>query len=266
MDKIAFTGSPETGRLIQKASADSNLKKVTLELGGKSPNIIFADTNVDFAVTLAQVAIFSHGGQICSSGSRTFVEEKIYDEFVEKSVKKAQSIKAGNPMDPKTHHGPQVCKMQKDKILRMIETGKKQGCTVKCGGVSVEGQDGYYVQPTVLTDLRDDMEISQKEVFGPVQQIYKFKDISEVIDRANKTSYGLAAAVFTNDINKAISVANAVESGTVWVNTYFEQNPSCPFGGFKTSGIGRDLGEYALREYTQVKVVIMRLYDPTNKL
>ncbi|CAK8698547.1 aldehyde dehydrogenase, mitochondrial-like [Clavelina lepadiformis] len=263
VNKIAFTGSGVTGRKIQIAAAESNLKRVSLELGGKSPNIIFSDVNLDYAIQMAHTAIFSNNGQVCCAGSRTFVHEDIYDEFVKRSVKRAQEGQMGDPREFATEHGPQVSKVQKDKILGLLQSGKDQGATVLCGGGSVEDRKGYYVQPTVLTNLKDDMTVSKEEIFGPVQQIYKFKDVSEVIERANNTAYGLAAAVFTNDINKAMEIANSVEAGTVWVNCFFDMNPTAPFGGYKASGIGRDLSEYALREYTQVKVVTIKLNTPS---
>nr|XP_002127803.1 aldehyde dehydrogenase, cytosolic 1-like [Ciona intestinalis] len=262
VDKIAFTGSTLVGRQIQKDSAETNLKRVTLELGGKSPNIVFADADMDYAVKMAHDSVFMNAGQICCAGTRTFVHEDIYDEFVKRSVERAKQGRIGEPSDLEVEHGPQITKLQKDKILKYLEGGVKQGCKIECGGGEVKGK-GHFVQPTVLTNLTDDMTVSKEEIFGPVQQIYKFKDVSEVLKRANNTKYGLAAAVFTNDINKAMAISNGVEAGTVWVNCYFKMEPSYPFGGYKESGIGREQGEYVLHEYTEVKTVVMKI-DPTK--
>nr|XP_002127908.1 retinal dehydrogenase 1-like [Ciona intestinalis] len=261
VDKIAFTGSTLVGRQIQKDSAETNLKRVTLELGGKSPNIVFADANIDFAVEMAHVAVFFNNGQICCAGTRTYVHEDIYDEFVKRSVVRAKKGIVGSPTSLTTEHGPQINKLQKDKILKYLEGGVKQGCKIECGGGEIKGK-GHFVQPTVLTNLTDDMTVSKEEIFGPVQQIYKFKDVSEVLKRANNTKYGLAAAVFTNDINKAMAISNGIEAGTVWVNCYYKFDPCLPFGGYKQSGTGRELGQYALHEYTQVKTVAIKLNAP----
>ncbi|XP_039250169.2 aldehyde dehydrogenase 1A1-like [Styela clava] len=259
VDKIAFTGSGMTGRLIQKASADSNLKRVSLELGGKSPNIVFSDADVDEAVSLANTAVFTHNGQICCAGTRTFVQEDIYDEFVRKSVEKAKSLPSGDPSEITTVHGPLISKIQEDRVLGLLKSGVEEGAKVMCGGKKMEGKNGFYIEPTVFTDLRDDMRVSKEEIFGPVQQIYKFKDVDEVIERANNTRYGLAAAVITKDIDKVMAITNALQSGIVWVNCYFPLSPGAAFGGFKESGIGRDMSEYALSQYTEVKTVIMKI-------
>uniref|UniRef100_H2YAB5 Aldehyde dehydrogenase domain-containing protein n=1 Tax=Ciona savignyi TaxID=51511 RepID=H2YAB5_CIOSA len=257
VDKIAFTGSALVGRQIQKDSAETNLKRVTLELGGKSPNIVFADANLDYAVEMAHIAVFSNSGQICCAGTRTYVQEDIYDTFVKKSVERAKKGNIGSPSSLTTEYGPQISKLQKDKILKYLEGGVKEGCKIECGGVQVEGNNGHYIQPTVITGLTDEMTVTKEEIFGPVQQIYKFKDVSEVLKKANNTRYGLAAAVFTNDLNKAMTISNGVEAGTVWVNCYYKMGPTLPFGGYKESGFGRELGQYALHEYTEVKTVAM---------
>jgi len=258
VDKVAFTGSTEIGKIILQAAGKSNLKNVTLELGGKSPNIVFGDVNVDEAVELSHFALFFNQGQCCCAGSRTFVEESIYDEFVKKSVLRAQKRTVGNPMDNKTQQGPQVDNEQFEKIIDLIESGKEQGAKLNCGGKKV-GDKGYFIEPTVFSDVTDDMRIAKEEIFGPVQQIIKFKDVDEVIERANKTCYGLAAAVQTNDLNKALKVSNSLRAGTVWVNCYDVLNCQSPFGGFKMSGSGRELGEYGLQQYTEVKSVIIKV-------
>ena len=258
VDKVAFTGSTEVGRLIMTAAAQSNLKRVTLELGGKSPNIIFADTDLDVAVEGAHMGIFVNQGQSCCAGSRVFVEEKVYQQFVEKSVARAAKRRVGDPFDPTTDQGPQVDQSQFDRIMGYIESGRTEGATLACGGERV-GNRGYFIRPTVFADVHDDMKIAQEEIFGPVMSVIVFKDMDEVIARANKTDYGLAAGVWTTDIKKAHAVANGVRAGTVWVNCYHVLDTRAPFGGFKQSGMGRELGEYALHEYTEVKTVTLKL-------
>ncbi len=258
VDKVAFTGSTEVGRLIMTAAAQSNLKRVTLELGGKSPNIIFADTDLDAAVEGAHMGVFVNQGQSCCAGSRVFVEEKIYQQFVEKSVARAAKRRVGDPLDPSTDQGPQVDQSQFDRIMGYIESGRSEGATLACGGERV-GNRGYFIRPAIFCDVHDDMKIAQEEIFGPVMSVIAFKDMDEVIARANKTDYGLAAGVWTSDIKKAHAVANGVRAGTVWVNCYHVLDTRAPFGGFKQSGMGRELGEYALHEYTEVKTVTVKL-------
>ncbi|HEY7339150.1 MAG TPA: aldehyde dehydrogenase family protein [Bryobacteraceae bacterium] len=258
VDKVAFTGSTEVGHLIMEAAAKSNLKRVTLELGGKSPNIVFADTELDAAVDGAHFGLFFNHGQCCCAGSRVFVEEKIYDQFVEKSGARARKRTVGDPFDPTTEQGPQVDQTQMDKVLGYIESGRKEGAKLVCGGDRV-GDRGYFVQPTVFADVQDDMKIAREEIFGPVMSIIPFKSIDEVVERSNRTTYGLAAAVWTRDIQKAHSIANSLRAGTVWVNCYNVLDTRAPFGGFKQSGIGRELGEYGLQQYTEIKTVTVRL-------
>lgn len=258
VDKVAFTGSAETGRLILEAAAKSNLKRVTLELGGKSPNIIFHDTDLDEVVEGAHLGIFSNQGQVCCAGSRVFVEEKIYDQFVEKSVARARKRVVGDPFDPKTEQGPQVDQTQFDRVMGYIESGESEGAALACGGKRV-GNRGYFIEPTVFADVQDEMKIAKEEIFGPVMSVIPFKDLDEVIARANRTVYGLAAGVWTRDIKKAHAIANSVRAGTVWVNCYNVLDTRAPFGGFKQSGSGRELGEYGLQEYTEVKTVIAKL-------
>jgi len=258
VDKIAFTGSTEIGRLILQAAARSNLKKVTLELGGKSPNIIFQDTDLDEAVEGAHMGLFSNQGQVCCAGSRVFVEENIYDQFLEKSVARARKRVVGDPFDPKTEQGPQVDQSQFDRVTSYIESGVGEGAKLACGGKRV-GDRGYFIEPTVFGGVEDDMKIAREEIFGPVMSVIPFKSLDEVITRANRTIYGLAAGVWTRDIKKAHAIANSVRAGTVWVNCYNVLDTRAPFGGFKQSGTGRELGEYGLQQYTEVKTVIMKL-------
>jgi aldehyde dehydrogenase (NAD+) len=258
VDKVAFTGSTEVGRLIMEAAAKSNLKRISLELGGKSPNIIFADTDLDDAVEGAHLGLFVNQGQSCCAGSRVFVEETIYDEFVEKSIVRARKRRVGDPLDPRTDQGPQVSESQFDRIMGYIESGKREGATLACGGERV-GDRGYFILPTVFSNVRDEMKIAREEIFGPVMSIIPFKDMDEVIARANRTTYGLAAGVWTRDIKKAHAVANSMRAGTVWVNCYHVLDTRAPFGGYKQSGMGRELGEYGLQQYTEVKTVTLKL-------
>ncbi|CAK6950268.1 aldehyde dehydrogenase 1A1-like isoform X1 [Scomber scombrus] len=258
IDKVAFTGSTAVGKLIQKAAGHSNLKRITLELGGKNPNIVFADSDLEYAVEQAHSGLFFNQGQCCLAGSRVFVEEPIYEEFVRRSVERAESKVLGNPLLPGVDQGPQIDQKQFDKILELIESGKSEGARLECGG-SACGQQGLFIQPTVFSNVTDDMRIAKEEIFGPVQQMMCFRSIHEVIQRANATHYGLAAGVFTNDIDKALTVSSALQAGMVWVNCYNAMSVQCPFGGFKMSGNGRELGEYALQEYTEVKTVTIKI-------
>ncbi|XP_061172256.1 aldehyde dehydrogenase 1A1-like [Saccostrea echinata] len=260
VDKVAFTGSTEVGKLILQASGGVNIKRTTLELGGKSPNVIMDDADLDEAVKFAHNGVMVNSGQCCIAGSRTFVHEKIYDEFVAKSREMADKrlTATGDPFDPKTAQGPQVDEEQYNKILELIESGKKEGAKVESGGAAVGG-DGYFIKPTVFSGVTDNMRIAKEEIFGPVQQIFKFKTLDEAIERANATEYGLGAAIFTKSIDNALMFTQGVRAGTVWVNLYDVVNPQAPFGGFKMSGIGRELGEYGLSAYQEVKSVIMKI-------
>ncbi|KAB7501434.1 Aldehyde dehydrogenase, mitochondrial [Armadillidium nasatum] len=258
IDKVAFTGSTEVGHIIQKSAGASNLKRVTLELGGKSPNIVFKDADLEDAVEQSHFGLFFNQGQCCCAGSRIFVEEGVYDEFVERSVERAKKRIVGNPFDENTEQGPQVDEEQQNKILQLIESGKREGAKMLTGGTKV-GDKGYFVSPTVFADVKDNMKIATEEIFGPVQQIFKFKTIDEVIKRANDTKYGLAAAVFTKDLDKANLFAQGLRAGTVWINCYDVLNAQTPFGGFKMSGQGRENSEYGLRNYLEVKAVITKL-------
>jgi aldehyde dehydrogenase (NAD+) len=257
IDKIAFTGHVDTAKIIQKAAADT-LKRTTFELGGKSPNVIFADADMDEAVAGAFHAIYFHGGQCCTAGSRLFVENKIHQEFVERLAEKAKQRKVGDPLDPTTEQGPQVSQEQLDKILGYIDLGEKQGARLMTGGERV-GKNGFFVAPTIFDNVKDDMAIAKDEIFGPVVSVLPFKGVDEVIERANRTSYGLAAAVWTKDIDKAHLYAKKVKAGTVWVNCYHVVDTTTPFGGFKMSGQGRENGEAALDHYTEMKTVTVKL-------
>ncbi len=258
VDKVAFTGSTEVGKLIMQAAARTNLKRVTLELGGKSPNIVFADSDLDAAAEGAHFALFFNQGQCCCAGSRLFVEEKVHDEFVERFLKKVKKTKVGDPFDTATTQGPQVSQEQFDQVMRYIEAGKKAGAKMLTGGKRV-GTAGYFIEPTVFSGVQDEHQIACEEIFGPVMSIIPFKDIDEVIKRGNRSMYGLAAAVWTRDIAKAHRMAAELKAGTVWVNCYDVFDAAAPFGGFKMSGIGRELGEYALRNYTEIKTVTVAM-------
>jgi aldehyde dehydrogenase (NAD+) len=258
VDKVAFTGSTEVGKLIMQAAGRSNLKRVTLELGGKSPNIIFADSDLDAAVEGAHFALFFNQGQCCCAGSRLFVESHVHDEFVDKMVKRVKKTKVGDPFDPSTTQGPQVSQEQFDKVMGYIEAGKQGGAKMHTGGGRVGGK-GYFIEPTVFTNVKDEMKIACEEIFGPVMSIIPFRDVDDVIQRGNRTMYGLAAAVWTKDIKKAHRLAAELKAGTVWINCYDVFDAAAPFGGFKMSGIGRELGEYALRNYTEVKTVTVAM-------
>jgi len=257
IDKIAFTGHYETAKIIQKSAADS-LKRCTFELGGKSPNVVFADCNLEQAVEGCHHAIYFHGGQCCTAGSRLFVDEKIHKEFVERLAAMAGKRKVGNPLDAATEQGPQVSQEQMDKILGYVDLGKKQGAKLIAGGNRV-GDKGFFVEPTVFDAVRDDMAIAKDEIFGPVVSVLPFKSMEEVIQRANSTYYGLAAAIWTKDLDKAHTYAREVKAGTVWVNCYHVVDTSTPFGGFKMSGQGRENGEAALEHYTETKTVTVKL-------
>uniref|UniRef100_A0A6Q2X726 Aldehyde dehydrogenase domain-containing protein n=1 Tax=Esox lucius TaxID=8010 RepID=A0A6Q2X726_ESOLU len=248
------------GQFIKEAAAKSNLKRVTLELGGKNPCIVFADSNLQLAVEETQKGAFFNQGQCCTAASRVYVEEEIYEEFVRRSVESAKSIVIGDPLDPRTVHGPQIEQKQFDKILELIDSGKKEGARLECGGAAIE-DTGLYIQPTVFSGVKDHMRIAKEEIFGPVQCIFRFKSQQEAIERANSTEYGLAAAVFTSNLDRALSVSADLETGTVWVNCYNALHAQAPFGGYKMSGNGRELGEYALAEYSEVKAVTIKLTE-----
>ena len=259
VDKIAFTGHVETAKVIQKAAADT-LKRVTFELGGKSPNVVFADADLNAAVAGAFHASYFHGGQCCTAGSRLFVEEKIRAEFVERLADMARKRKLGDPLEPGTEQGPQVSQEQMDKILCYVELGQKQGARLVTGGRRA-GDRGFFVEPAIFDNVEDQMAIAREEIFGPVVSVLPFQKMEEVIQRANNTSYGLAAAIWTKDIDKAHLFARQVKAGTVWVNCYHVVDSTTPFGGFKMSGQGRENGAAALEHYTELKTVTTKLGD-----
>ncbi|KAK5084185.1 aldehyde dehydrogenase (NAD(P)(+)) ald5 [Exophiala xenobiotica] len=258
IDKVAFTGSTVVGRTILQAAAKSNLKKVTLELGGKSPNIVFNDANIEDAISWVNFGIFFNHGQCCCAGSRIYVQSGIYDKFIEQFKARTQKNVVGDPFAADTFQGPQVSQLQFDRIMNYIQNGKESGAKLETGGER-HGKEGYFIQPTIFSGVSEDMKIMQEEIFGPVCSISKFETEDEVIKKGNETTYGLAAAVHTTNLNTAIRVSNSLKAGTVWVNCYNMLSYQVPFGGFKESGIGRELGKYALANYTQVKSVRMRL-------
>lgn len=266
IEKISFTGSTATGHKIMEYSAQSNLKKVTLELGGKSPMIVFDDADLDTAISAAHVGLFLNQGQCCCAGSRLFVQEGIYDKFVAAAVEKAKSISIGPYTEDTSEEvpieqGPQVDALQFNKVLGYIEKGKEEGATVACGG-GRHGDKGYFVQPTVFTDVEDDMVIAKEEIFGPVMSILKFKTDEEVIERANRTSYGLGAGICSSNGARAVSAAHQIRAGTVWINTFDNFDAAAPFGGFKKSGIGRTKGQDSLDCWLETKCVMMPLQGP----
>ncbi|MGD8826597.1 MAG: aldehyde dehydrogenase family protein [Myxococcales bacterium] len=253
VDKIAFTGEYTTAQTIKRRIADT-MKRATFELGGKSPNVIFADSDLDEAVEGAYGAIFLNQGQNCCAGSRAFVQEEVYDTFVDKLAERAKSARLGDPLDENTEHGALIDQAQFDKTMRYVAAGRSEGAECVAGGER-EFERGYFVRPTVFAGVEDSMSVATEEIFGPVVSVLRFKDVDEVIERANDTPYGLAAAVWTRDIGKAHAVAEGVKAGTVWVNCYNIVDPAAPFGGYKMSGMGRELGEQAFDAYTETKTV-----------
>ena len=256
IDKIAFTGDTSTGRSIMRGAADT-LKKITLELGGKSPNIVLADADIDAAIRGATIGIFYGKGEVCAAGSRLLVDRSIKDEFLDKLAARAKKMVPGDPLDPKTRYGAISSRKQLDTVLRYIESGKTEGATLLAGGVRADigTGKGYFVQPTVFSDVKPSMTISREEIFGPVLAAIDFADLDEAIATANDTPYGLAAGVWTRDIKKAHYVARQLQAGTVWVNTYNVYDTAAPFGGYKQSGFGREMSMHAIEYYTQVKTI-----------
>ncbi|KAJ3316326.1 Aldehyde dehydrogenase, partial [Blyttiomyces sp. JEL0837] len=256
--KVAFTGSTATGRLVMAAAAASNLKKVTLELGGKSPNIVLADANLEMAVKASIIGFTLNQGQCCCAGTRVYVQEAVYEQFINLLRQHTSQITIGHAFDAEKQMGPLVDEIQFNRVMGYIEDGKKEGAQVETGGVRV-GDKGYFVAPTIFSGVNDDMKIAKEEIFGPVVVVMKFKTVEEIIERANNSNYGLAAAVHTTNVSMAHKMARELHSGTVWINTYNLLAAHIPFGGFKESGFGRENGEYALQEYTLIKSVVVQL-------
>ncbi|KAA1467429.1 aldehyde dehydrogenase [Dentipellis sp. KUC8613] len=260
IDKIAFTGSTIVGRRIMESAAKSNLKKVTLELGGKNPAIVFDDADLDKAVGWSVHGLLWNQGQVCSAASRFYVQAGIYDKYISALSARIAALKVGDPFDVDTYQGPQISEIHADKIMGYIKSGQEQGANVLMGGERHQhAEDGYFVQPTIFTDVTPEMKIAQEEIFGPVGVFSKFTDEADVVRQANDTPYGLTASVFSQDINRALNAAHKLQAGTVFVNSANNMDMSVPFGGYKQSGIGRELGEYALANYTNVKAVHVNL-------
>ncbi len=257
VDKIAFTGEHTTAQLIMQNAAKT-LKRLTFELGGKSPNVIFADADLEAAIAGAHFGLFFNQGQCCCAGSRVFVEEKVYDKFIDRISALNENRKLGDPFDPNTDQGPQVDQNQFDKIMKYIDLGNREGAECVSGGKRF-GNTGYFVEPTVFANVNDEMSIAKDEIFGPVMSVLKFKDFDEVVERGNNTFYGLAAAVWTRDISKAHRMAKALCAGTIWVNCYDVFDAAAPFGGFKMSGMGRELGIRGMDAYLETKTVTVAM-------
>jgi acyl-CoA reductase-like NAD-dependent aldehyde dehydrogenase len=259
IDKIAFTGSTAVGKEIMRTASDT-LKRITLELGGKSPNIVFADSDLDSAVRGAINGIFYGKGEVCNAGSRLFLESKIQDEFLDRLIARAKKMQPADPLDPKTRMGAIVSQEQMQTVLGYIESGKNEGAKLLIGGnrVAVEGK-GYFLEPTIFGEVRSDMKIAQEEIFGPVLAALTFDDLDEVVNAANSNPYGLAAAVWTKDVKKAHQISRQLRAGTVWINTYGLMDASLPFGGYKSSGFGRELGMHAIEHYTELKTVWLNM-------
>ncbi|CDW72210.1 betaine-aldehyde dehydrogenase [Stylonychia lemnae] len=257
VDKVAFTGSTEVGYEIMRSSHVNNLKRITLELGGKSPVIINEDADIDNAVAITQFSTFGNSGQSCVAGQRVFVHEKIYDEFLKRAVQACQSQKVGDPLDVDTEYGPVIDNEQFTKIMKHIETAQKEGGKLLTGGKRI-GNKGFFIEPALFADLNDDMTIVKEEVFGPVQQVLKFKTLDEAIQRANNTNYGLGAGIISQDCDVINKFIDNVKAGSIYANCYDANDASTPFGGFKDSGIGRELGERGISQYLETKTVIMK--------
>ncbi len=261
VDKIAFTGEDKTGQKIVQASIKT-LKRVSLELGGKAPNIVFADADIDAAVKGAITGIFFNQGQVCCAGSRLFLEKSIHDEFMSKLLDRVGKMRQGSGLDETTHIGPQVSKEQQERVLSYVDIAKKEGATLACGGVQPEDQKkGYFVKPTIFTNVKNEMRIAQEEVFGPVLAVIPFEGLDDVSEQANKVRFGLSGAVWTRDVKKAHKFASHIKAGTIWVNCYNVFDPAVPFGGYKMSGYGRELGKHSIELYSNIKSVWVNMAD-----
>jgi acyl-CoA reductase-like NAD-dependent aldehyde dehydrogenase len=256
VDKVAFTGSTEVGKQIMR-EASGTLKRLSLELGGKSPNIVFADADLEAAARGAMTGIFYNKGEVCAAGSRLFLEQSIHDEFMAKLSDKVKGLKVGDPMDRATRMGPVVSRAQLETVLSYIEAGKREGARLVAGGARAQVGDGkgYYVEPTIFDGVSNTMTVAREEIFGPVLSVIPFRSVEDGIAQGNATPYGLAAAVWTRDVAKALKAARAIRAGTVWVNAYNLFDAALPFGGFKESGFGREMGSVGLDTYTEVKTV-----------
>jgi aldehyde dehydrogenase (NAD+) len=253
VDKVAFTGSTEVGKQIMREAAGT-LKRLSLELGGKSPNIVFADADMEAALRGALTGIFYNKGEVCAAGSRLFLEEKIHDDFMGKLTERVKGLKVGDPMEKTTRMGPVVSKQQMETVLSYIEAGKRDGARLVAGGSRI-GNKGYFVEPTIFDGVTNKMKIAREEIFGPVLSVIPFTSVEDGLAEGNSTTYGLAAAVWTRDVAKALKAARAIRAGTVWVNAYNLYDAALPFGGFKESGFGREMGSAGLEQYTEVKSV-----------
>jgi aldehyde dehydrogenase (NAD+) len=256
VDKIAFTGSTEVGKGIMREAAGT-LKRLSLELGGKSPNIVFADADMEAAVRGAMTGIFYNKGEVCAAGSRLLLEEKVHDEFMTKLTERVKGLKVGDPLDKATRMGPVVSRPQMEAVLAYIEAGKREGARLVTGGgrASVGGGKGYFVEPTIFDGVSNRMKIAREEIFGPVLSVMPFTSLEDGLTAGNDTTYGLAAAVWTRDVSKALKAARALRAGTVWVNAYNLYDAALPFGGFKESGFGREMGSAGLDHYTEIKTI-----------
>jgi acyl-CoA reductase-like NAD-dependent aldehyde dehydrogenase len=257
IDKVAFTGSTEVGKLILQASA-GNLKKVSLELGGKAPNIIFPDADLDQAVPTSMMGVYFNSGQVCCAGTRIFVQRDRYDEVVGKLASFSNNVSMGDPFDQKSTLGPLVSREQFDRVKGYLDVGRKEGAKVASGGEAGTGK-GYFVKPTLFANVKNEMRIAREEIFGPVGAAISFTDENDAVFQGNHTDYGLSAAIWTRDVSRAHKVARSLKAGTVWINCFNQLDPISPFGGYKQSGFGRELGKYAIDLYTQIKSVWMKL-------
>ncbi len=259
--KVAFTGSTAVGREVMRLASE-NVKRLTLELGGKGPNVVLDDADVKTAVDGALFACFMYSGQACESGTRLLLPDSLHDQFVERMIERAKTIKIGDPFDAETDLGPVISRKQRERIMGYIELGQKEGATLAFGGSVPRGarfEKGHWVEPTIFTNVRNDMRIAQEEIFGPVISVIRYSDVDEAVRIANDTQYGLSAGVWSSDTARALAVANRLEAGTVWINDWHMVSGAYPFGGYKQSGVGRELGPHALDEYTEAKFVHLDL-------